>query len=40
MEREANDLVELGSVTTDTAGGDGLWFEAGGRMPRPGLDQD
>ncbi len=40
MERDTNNLVELGSVSADTAGDDGLWFEAGGRMPRPGLEQD
>lgn len=40
MEREANDLIELGSVTSDTAGDEGLHFEAGGRMPQPGLVRD
>jgi hypothetical protein len=40
MEREPKDLVELGSVSTDTAGDDGLPIESGGRMLRPGLTED
>jgi hypothetical protein len=40
MEREPRELVELGTVTTDTAGDEGLPIESGGRMLRPGLVQD
>ena len=40
MEQEDNDLVELGAVSTDTAGDWGLPFEPGGRMIRPGIEQD
>lgn len=40
MERDTETLVELGSVTCDTAGDWGLYVEAGGRMPTPGLSQD
>ncbi len=42
MERElqTNDLVELGTVSGDTAGDFGLPLESGGRMTRPGLIQD
>lgn len=40
MEREPKDLVELGSVSDDTAGDDGLPIESGGRMLRPGLTED
>jgi hypothetical protein len=40
MERQSNDFVELGSISSDTAGEDGLYFEVGGRMPTPGLDQE
>ena len=40
MEREPQELVELGTVTTDTAGDEGLPIESGGRMLRPGLVQD
>lgn len=40
MDRELNDLVELGTVTADTAGEGGPAFEPGGRMPHPGLAQD
>ncbi|WP_337180532.1 benenodin family lasso peptide [Sphingopyxis granuli] len=40
MERDTNDLVELGAVTEDTAGDGGPAFEPGGRMPHPGLTQD
>jgi len=39
MERDENDLVELGTVNGDAAGDWGLPLEAGGRMNRPGLDQ-
>ncbi len=40
MEREAENLVELGNVTDDTAGDSGVVFEMGGRMHVPGLAQD
>lgn len=40
MERDNDTLAELGSVTRDTAGDWGLYVEAGGRMPAPGLVQD
>ena len=42
MEREpeANDLLELGTVSGDTAGDFGLPLESGGRMTRPGLAED
>lgn len=40
MEREAENLVELGNVTDDTAGDWGVVFEMGGRMHLPGLAQD
>lgn len=40
MNCELDDLVELGTVTGDTAGDWGLPLEAGGRMPMNGLDQD
>ncbi len=40
MERDTNDLVELGAVTEDTAGDWGPVFEPGGRMPHSGLTQD
>lgn len=40
MEREPNDLVELGTVSKDTAGEGGPAFEPGGRMPHPGLTQE
>lgn len=37
MNIEPNDLVELGSVTDDTAGEHGLPKEMGGREPWAGL---
>lgn len=40
MEREPNDLTELGSVTSDTAGDGGPLFEPAGRMKIPGLEQE
>ena len=40
MERDHDTLVELGTVTEDTAGEGGPAFEPGGRMPHPGLAQD
>lgn len=40
MERELNDLVELGTVTADTAGDWGPPFEPAGRMPRTSIEQD
>jgi hypothetical protein len=40
MERETENLIELGSVTDDTAGDWGVVFEMGGRMHGPGLVQD
>jgi hypothetical protein len=40
MEREANDLIELGTVTADTAGDIGLPIEMGGREIWAGLQQD
>ncbi|WP_257547006.1 benenodin family lasso peptide [Sphingopyxis sp. DBS4] len=39
MER-TNDLVELGSVSADTAGQKGLPFETGGLQNIPGLSQE
>jgi hypothetical protein len=40
MERETENLVELGRVSDDTAGDWGIVFEVGGRMHVPGLAQD
>lgn len=40
MEREANDLIELGTVSADTAGDWGPPFEPAGRMLRPAIEQD
>ncbi len=40
MERETENLVELGSVSDDTAGDWGVVFEVGGRMHVTGLSQD
>jgi hypothetical protein len=40
MEREPNDLVELGTVSADTAGDWGPPFEPAGRMLRPAIEQD
>jgi len=40
MERETENLVELGGVSGDTAGDWGVVFEVGGRMHVPGLAQD
>lgn len=40
MERAANEIIELGTVSGDTAGDDGFLIEGGGRQPRPGLEQD
>ncbi len=40
MERETENLVELGSVSDDTAGDWGMAFEVGGRVHVPGLVQD
>lgn len=40
MERESNDLVDLGTVSGDTAGDRGLPIEPNGRMPVPGIGLD
>lgn len=40
MDRETNNLVELGSVSFDTAGEHGLPVEMGGREDWAGLTQD
>jgi hypothetical protein len=40
MERETNELIELGSVTTDTAGDVPLGIEQGGKFEVTGLRQD
>ena len=40
MERETDQLVELGTVSEETAGEAGLPIEQGGRMLWPGLVQD
>lgn len=40
MERDTNDLVELGNVTADAAGDIGLPIEMGGREHWAGLQQD
>lgn len=40
MERETENLVELGRVTGDTAGDRGVVFEVGGRMHVPSLTHD
>lgn len=40
MEREIENLVELGSVSDDTAGDRGVGFEMGGRVHVAGLAQD
>lgn len=40
MERETNELIELGTVTADTAGDWGPPFEPAGRMLRPAIEQE
>ena len=40
MEREPNEVVELGCVTVDTAGEDRTGVEAGGKYQPLGLTQD
>lgn len=40
MDRETNDIVDLGSVTTDTAGEERFGIEAGGKELVQGLTQD
>lgn len=40
MERETNELIELGRVTTDTAGDVPLGIEQGGKFEVTGLRQD
>lgn len=40
MERETDDLVDLGTVSGDTAGDRGLPIEPMGRMPVPGIEQE
>ena len=40
MQQLSDDLVELGSISDDTAGDWGPPFEPAGRMLRPGLAQD
>lgn len=40
MERAIDELVDLGTVSGDTAGDRGLPIEPMGRMPVPGIAQD
>ncbi len=40
MDRETNELIELGSVTTDTAGDNTLGIEGAGKFKVTGLTQD
>ncbi len=40
MDRELNDLVELGSVSADTAGQDETGLEVSGKFKPIGLSQD
>lgn len=44
MERENHDgpadLIELGSVSADTKGDGGIYWEIGGLQPRPGISAD
>lgn len=40
MDRELNELVELGSVSADTAGEVPFGIEAGGKLLETGLRQD
>lgn len=40
MDRELNELVELGTVTTDTAGEVPFGIEQGGKILETGLRQD
>ncbi|MDP3677004.1 MAG: hypothetical protein Q8R44_18195 [Novosphingobium sp.] len=40
MDRETNDFVELGSVSTDTAGEERFGIEPGGKELVAGLRQD
>ena len=40
MDRDTNDIVELGSVSVDTAGEDRVGIESGGKYQPLGLTQD
>lgn len=40
MDRETNELIELGSVSTDTAGQDESGLEVSGKFKPIGLSQD
>lgn len=40
MDRETNDIVELGTVSADTAGEERFGIEAGGKELVQGLTQD
>ncbi|MBL0770017.1 benenodin family lasso peptide [Sphingopyxis sp. DHUNG17] len=40
MDRETNELIELGSVSADTAGDFGIGTEANGKVKLPGLSID
>ena len=40
MDRETNELIELGTVTTDTAGDDPLGIEGAGKFKVTGLTHD
>lgn len=40
MDREPNELIELGTVTADTAGEEPFGIEPGGKVLEAGLRQD
>ena len=40
MDRETNELIELGTVTTDSAGDDPQGIEGAGKFKVTGLTQD
>lgn len=40
MDRESNELVELGSVSADTAGSEDVGIETNGKFRPLGLSQD
>lgn len=40
MDREINDLIELGSVSADTAGSEDVGIETSGKFKPLGLSQD
>jgi hypothetical protein len=44
MERDNHDrteaLIELGSVSADTKGDGGIYWEIGGLQPQPGISAD